>query len=715
MNISYNPSEDRFNITSNGISIKKYPSDVTSYLYGKNTDLLVGSGLRAPFIKENVTTTDDTSYPYIRVGGILKYHKNNFKNLRYGTIRFSVKKAICTNDYAYFNLINYQGGIEQGTYTLKYSHTTNGNQDVVETLNIVVTKNNANINDIVGYIQSAIETKFISPRPIKAERIANGIMIRTLFDSGVATTGRIKCVEGTLLEYFSLENDLIFSAPDNDTVIFGLKDDNDNNNQILFIHKTDGNLYLIMSNEDGTYTLTKKVCSWNWTNEEFTEFELNFDSDVFNVLVNGKFAIKPSDTVGFAEGSTTDLENIVRSELTNTHLVLVGKYNNIQGDTYDYNKIVIYNTKQHCGTYTPLNNEFQYNGDGYVIYNYGQLSAFDDKKLTIEGEGAFNFQMLDGSSLMVESNSIADFKQKVEALDYDTTSTLSFETASDLIFKVQFIGEGAILNKFSFDKGTVVYDDNDPYNFEDIYDWVRRECGAPQVVCELTNEQIYDALSEAVESYNKYRNYDKNISIESLDGSSETDLKRGYSKKEGTYFILPPGISDKDVIDIFFHPRYSCAWFGAGNDFINNVMAQTFFSRAADMSTTAADYYIYRSSLNDISNILGTQISWRIYNNHLHITPNNMEWLDQVSIGIVYKQPLTVEEIRNSWQIKRYCLGRSMMILGMIRGTFASGVPAGDMTVQFNSETLLSRGKELIDEALTSMKKEQYPLFMIWN
>lgn len=851
MNKIYSPSQDRFNINGDTITIRRFPVDNVATFLNNQLNLQNGKGLLTPFAQSNVTVTDDLSYPYTRVGeheeggvitlgnGLLKYHKSNFSDFKDGAIRFSVKKAECVNDYSYISLKGFQG-CSAGTYSINLEvKDSNDNITALQPISFTLASSTELAAQLQNAIQASIESTFQVPRPVSATLVSDeDILLQTPYTSGVATISKLLVSSGdTFLSshFTSVTDELVFSAPEHDSVVFSLVEDNSSNNKILFVHETDGNLHLYMWDSTGTYYLHKNLCAWNWTNNEFTEFELNFDSSTATFLANGEF-ITSFEMVGRTVSSELDVENIVRATHPNTNLVLVGQYANdnrdcyryqrfsnfdgnlaignyefdipittssgstvdedvtvvvssaittttgiasafnnafnllnydiaitcyatdsttiefrtsgsedvtgvdsftvssraleanfaanpvsgdyvevpVYGDAYDYNLIAIFNKKQHCGAYTTSSID-SYDGTGYVDFNYGQLSAFDDKTLTLSGSGSFNFKLLDGSLVMATSNSIAEFKTLVEAIDYNTTSTLSFETANDCIFRVTFLASDSILTGLSFNPGTAVYDEDDPYNFEDIYMWVRRSLGYPQVACELTDEQIYDALLKAVDKYNRYRNWSESLQIESLESQTVNDLTRGESPKEGKYFILPPNIDENDIIDIFFQPRYSCAWFGAGNDFMNNVVSQTFFARTSDMSISAADYYIYRSSLNDISNLLGTQISWRTYNHHLFITPNNLEWLDQFAIGIKFRSTLSVDEIRNSYLIKDLTLAYSMITLSLIRGTFTSGVPMGDTIVQLNAETLMTQGTDLRDKTIGIMQKEQRPLFMVFT
>ena len=748
MNINCVPYE-AFDIKSNSISLKSYPGDMIMYFSGKSTDLNLTSsaGLVTPYDPTAPTEHvyvryDETANPYtfIDKGYSLTYYKNNFRNFQKGAIRFTVKKEDCIDDYSYQDFFGFKGVNEPGTYNIFLTITTNGTTQLFPITFLLQAEDLNNLLLIQAKIQDAIDRSYSQsmslPFILKAEVLEKGgqqfLRFRTVITSGVAVAGHIKMApsgnENSLIAWFEdIHEPSYYSAPDVDTKVLSIHEASGINNEISLIHTSDnpellgglaepGCLYLFMADENGEFTLTKKIAPWTFDNENFTEIELNFDDSLSNVIINGKVAAF-FETVGV--NSTGSYDSIVRSVNPETYLTLING-----GDAYGFKEIDFFDKKQHCGNYTSPESVTDYDGRAYVEYEYGDIMLFDDKSLDIEGEGSLFFEALDDGipltdkdGKVIASGDIDTFKKLFENLDYDPTSTLSFE-ALDLTFKVTFLGKDGVINKFALNEGTQVYDENNPYNFEDLYDWVRRQLGAPQITCELTDDQIYDALCKAVEKYNKYRNWNENLNIYNLDGADPEDttlLRKGHSEREGNYYILPSHISDKDVVDIFFQPRFSTCWFGAGDTFLNNVMAQTFFGLYGGIVQNSADYYIWRGSCNDISNIIGTQISWRIYNHHLYITPGNLHALDQFRVGIKYRPSLTVEEIRNSEDIKALTLAYAMRTLGLIRGSFGGSIQAGDIAIQLNAETLLAEADKLEDKTIALLKSEQKPLWMIWT
>ena len=737
MNIICTPS-NAFDITSNSISLKQYADDVLTYFSGTNEhlDLTYGSGLLTPYEPQDPPTEfvfvkqDQTELPYTLVdrGHSLTYYKNNFRNFKSGCLRFTVKKEYSDFNYAYQDVGGFQGA-EIGTYVI-YINTKNHSTTQTYTIGITLTQNydTDNLAGLSQAINYVIRNNPNLAGVFYTLVVDNKLRFRTTIDVGTATKGYIELTkignEASIDTWFTKRYEpLYFSAPTEDTKVISFHEDSGTNNEISIIHKTDGYIYLFMSDETSTFTLTKKLCQWVWDNEDWIEFELNFDDSLSNFIANGK--VKAFfETVG-VNASETEYSSIIRSDVQNTFLTFVNN-----GDGYGFREVDVFNKKQHCGAYTPPDSidTSAYEGNAFIEYDYGDIKVFDDSSIKIDSTGSLLFEAFDGTiplsytdeqgnTVVVSSDNPDDFIARFKNVDYNPDSTLSFEP-SDLIFKITFLSKDATISGFEFDNGTEVYDKDDPYNFEDLYAWVRRQLGAPQITCELTDDQIYDALCRAVEKYNKYRNWNENLSIQDLDNPDPEDttiLRKGYSKEEGNYYILPAHISDKDVVDIFFQPRFSTCWFGAGDTFLNNVMAQTFFGLYGGIVQNSADYYIYRVSCSDISNLIGTQVSWRIYNHHLYMTPNNLHDLDQFKVGIKYRPSLTVEEIRNSEDIKALTLAYAMKTLGLIRGSFGGSVQAGDIAIQLNADTLLAEADKLEDKTIALLKSEQKPLWIIWT
>lgn len=732
MNLICTPS-DAFDITSNSISLKQYTNDTLMYFSGTNTDLSItyAEGLLTPYNPTQPTEyvfvkQDETELPYTLVdrNHSLTYYKNNFRNFKSGCIRATVKKEYSDFNYAYQDVGEFVGA-EAGSYSI-FINTKNHSSvnTYIIKLTLAQSYNADNLAGLSQAINYVIRNDVELAGVFYTQVIDGKLRFRTTIDVGTATKGYLSIPEigneSSISAWFGKKySPSYFSAPNVDTKVISFHEASGTNNEISIIHKTDGFIYLFMSDETSKFTLTKKICQWEWDNEDWVEFELNFDDSLSNFIVNGK--VKAFfETVG-VDASGTEYDSIIRSSLQETYLTFVNG-----GDGYGFREFDVFDKKQHCGAYVSPDSVTSYDGTSYIEYDFGEIKVFDDSNFNIETEGGILFEAFDGgfplsytdeegNTIVVSSTDKDEFIELFKNVDLDPNSTLSFDSI-DLNFKLTFLSKDAKVNKFEFDNGTEVFDNNDPYNFEDLYAWVRRQCGAPQVTCELTNDQIYDALCRAVEKYNKYRNWNENINIADIGGTEETDLKRvDGGKAEGIYFQIPAHIADTDIIDIFFQPRFSTCWFGAGDTFLNNVMAQTFFGLYGGIVQNSADYYIWRVSCNDISNIIGTQVSWRIYNHHLYFTPNNLKDLDQFRVGIKYRPALTVEEIRNNENIKALTLAYAMRTLGLIRGSFGGSIQAGDIAIQLNSETLLAEADKLEDKTIELLKKEQKPLWMIWT
>lgn len=724
MKLNLYPTE-AFDVTSSAITLRSLPESVISDLsIDSKLSLKNASYFADPIIKDDVDLfgLDEAKYDptFARVckGGRLVYHKDNFNNLcNTGTIKFTVKKADCKNDYAYQTFSGFSE-IPAGKYKDLFVIThSNGNPDVRFKGTLTLTNPVYNISDLADLL-NAVNWRPNTNNAVRGFEFIVGLggtlVLKTVYEEGLATTGRIEAEGDLFNQYFTTKSDaLVYSAPEVDTDIIKFMQSNSNDSKIAITHRIDGMLYLEMYDESGEYKLEKYLCDWNFTNEEFTEFALNFTLPVIYFMVNGKVV---QTITGVGHGSSElDVEAIDRGTNPQTYLKLVDG-----GDAYDYASLTVYDEMQNSEDYEP--GAFDSYIGSYITYDIGDITLYEDFDITINDSGDFTYTILNGTEEIVSSNNwdglLNEFKEYVKENSTEDEEGKTSLDIEDLIVKIEFDSEGASVFGFGVDQGTGSDSPENPANFDEIYDWVRRKLGYPQVPVELTDSQIYDALTDAIDRYNKWRNWNENLYIADITDNKEKEGKeflKVVKDHEGTSYIIPNNIADKDIIDIFFQPRYTAAWFGSGSDFINDVVAQTFFSRAIDMSTNAADYYIYRMSLNDISNLIGTQLSWRVYNHRLYITPNDLPLLDQFRLGVRYRESLSVEEIMNSWQIKRLTLANAMITLGMIRGTFTTGIPAGDMTIMLNSDTLISRGNELRTEVENELKKEQKPLFMIWT
>ena len=241
------------------------------------------------------------------------------------------------------------------------------------------------------------------------------------------------------------------------------------------------------------------------------------------------------------------------------------------------------------------------------------------------------------------------------------------------------------------------------FDYTEIFRYIRSMLGHPITIVELTEEHLYDAVSYAVYYFNYYRN------------SKENMLKVKLTMNLDGSYNLPKEIAGQDdIIDILFRPSYPFSFFGGTN---NDIMSQSYINwffqnnKNGGFSSMASDYYVSLSTINDISNILGTKIGYRFFGEKLFITPNQGPGLD---VAIVFKSAATVQEINTNMLIKKLALAKAKQILGEIRSSFGGTIPGGTENIQLKSSEFVTQGKEDEQEALQELQRLQEPLFIMF-
>lgn len=697
--ISYYP-ESNFVTNSNGeIALRSIPESAVAYMKG-TPYLRQSDGFSSPLERSNYHVDDDTLNSSVIVDGGVFYHKNNFNNFKYGTIKFEVKKEEEGNSnyskqvMSGYNTdsfeLNTPYAVKLRTYTL--------NTENIQIINLEYSTTPSIINIYTDLLDKldVMDSEVTVNLDIENDNLE---FISRISGQAIGIKFEVLEEEGThnLSELFNeVKEPTYFNSPANDSNLFSLVGD-DNCNSIYFIHKTDGKIHLTLTNETGEYTLNKELADYSFTNEEFKLFELEINPNTTTFYIDGKVeCVFP--TIGHHADDYGRVENITRNN-PSTYLMLGGKINNIQSDSYSYKEFGVYNKNREESL---LNIEHS-----YVVLNFGRSRVYDNKSLDFKVEGPFEFTMLDGSLEMKNTTDVRELKEFFEELELDKETSLSFETANDLMFRIEFKDETSVLKEYNVSLGNMdlAESSNQPYNFEDVFDFIRRGCGYPQVPVELTDEQLMDSLDEAVFEYKRYRDF--HVAMDTV--SVHEDL----IMEEDGGIRLPPHISPDDVIDVLVKPRFTWAWFGGANHFMNNVFMQSFF-RAGDIVSGASDMYIYRSSIQDVSNLMGTNFSWSVMNNKLYILPQNVI-NENVSIGLKYQDSISVDEIRNSMEIKKLALACAKIKLGTIRQTFGNSIPGGESTIQLNGDALIAKGEEEREKLIAEMKLRQEPLGFIWT
>lgn len=238
----------------------------------------------------------------------------------------------------------------------------------------------------------------------------------------------------------------------------------------------------------------------------------------------------------------------------------------------------------------------------------------------------------------------------------------------------------------------------DVVDYSELYRYVRGKLGEPQIPAEITDEQLSDALSDAVYHYNRWRNFNENIYFTNLSGTNQS----GYD--------IPAIVGGaENIIEIILRPRFPFTYYAGRTDLMSNLYVTALFQRyTSGFTQMLSDYYLTITLESDINIILGNQVSWEINNGKLfiHPTPNDL------AVGIRYKGAMSAAEIVTNYWIRRLVLAEAKIVLGNIRSTFKNGIPGGSEVLQLNGPELMAEGKEEKEAAINELKKMTEPTFL---
>lgn len=695
-NILYKP-EKAFKVENGITSLKEYNENLIALL-GSQFNMLVGKGIKTPVV-DNATLEDfgpfGGSTKKLKVQGSVVYDSSNFQEFEHGTISLWVKtekengtgvcrqslkdvKAVSENLLPYVLGVDIINDAETQHYEIVI-HLEANNTLETQTTDIYESIRTAlQYDEQSGFVHqinvNKTETDIILFTNYETDRIritdvveydGEYIDLRTLFTS--VSTSRYTNIPTENIDFFKLDGEFA---------------------HLTLTHKTDGNIW---GKFEGVVNEIM-LCRWNYTNREWMNLEIGFNEDVIIVLQDG--VVK----------NMVPTSGILR-EKPETDLILSGT----TADPYSFGEIAFFNEVRNIKKYEVVRESMSIypTNNPYIELHYGNAKFNTGKGVEITGSGELGFTLYNGATAVIGGNT---YEESLNKTEFENEFLVEpFDNYSNMILRVYFHSDGNISPEFtdvvfSYGQAEPSEDNSIASNFEGIFGFIRRSLGWPRVPVELTDEQLLDALNQAVFHYKKFRNYKTGLDI-----VNTNDLDRA----EDGGFFLPLGIDEDDIMEVIFRPRYSWTWYSGDNNLMANLYMQNLFS-GYDLSRSAADYYIAFTTQNDLRNILGTQSGWTIMNSKLYLFPK-FDGLDSMKIGIKYRQTVSVDEINTNVQIRQLALAYAKITLGNIRATFGNTIPGGDAMINLNGTELIQQGQTERDTLIQDFIKQQPLIPMFWT
>ena len=700
--IFYKP-ENAFKIESGITSLKEYDENLIALL-GSQFDLLIGKGIKTPTVNnaefENYGPFEGSTQR-MKVSGSVAYDSSNFQDFEHGTISMWVKsdkedgtnyskQTLRTVKSTSENLLPYILGVdvsnEAETQHYEIEISLEGSNDLEGQVADIY----ESVRNALGYNEE-YTTNF--PHQINVSKTETDVTFFTNYETDKINIVDVVAFTGEYIDlrtlFTSVSPSTYFNAPTEDVDFFKLDGEFAG---ITLTHKTDGNIW--GSFEGITNELL--LCRWGHTNREWMNLEIGFNEQVVVVLQDGVMK------------NMLPTSGILR-EKPETSLVLSGS----DTDPYYFGEVAFYNEVKHIKNFDlPTKSMPIYSTENpYLSIHYGVVRTYEDRTVALNSSGEVGYTLYSGPNPIIggttygDSLDKTDFENKFkEHIENSTTHDFS-----DMTLRVYFHSDGSSSPSFTsaeFYYGTVEPNDDktNPSNFDGLFGFIKRSLGWPRVPCELTDDQMLDALNQAVYHYKRFRNYKTNMDV--------TDTAT-LSRAEDGSFYLPAGLDSDDIMEVIFKPRYSWTWYSGDNNLMANLYMQNLFS-GYDLSKSAADYYIAFTTQNDLRNILGTQSGWSIMNGRLYLFPK-FDGLETMNIGIKYRETVSIEEINTNVQIKQLALAYAKITLGNIRATFGNQIPGGDSMITLNGTELIQQGQTERDTLIQDFIKQQPILQMIWT
>jgi len=228
--------------------------------------------------------------------------------------------------------------------------------------------------------------------------------------------------------------------------------------------------------------------------------------------------------------------------------------------------------------------------------------------------------------------------------------------------------------------------------------YVLRQLGWPLIRVEITEEQLTDAILDAIQLYHEYAAMEYELRVIPVIGSVSQ---------------LPDDINSKFISEVIFERSYFdsiSAAMGASDSMadLGGVMSldQLSGGTSAVANFDIAQYYMYMQQLEDFKKTVGLQQTWRIFGREIHLYPAARTFS---RIGIVYKPMMSEAEAEQSQWIKKYSVAGAMMIVGRIRSKL-SGFSSTGATISADGEAMKSEARTELDKLELALQGMGMPM-----
>ena len=240
------------------------------------------------------------------------------------------------------------------------------------------------------------------------------------------------------------------------------------------------------------------------------------------------------------------------------------------------------------------------------------------------------------------------------------------------------------------DQDPSLYVDNDELSV--LKKYVLRKLGWPLIRVEITDEQLVDAILDAVQVYHEYAAID--YQIERVNPST------------GNVIDIPDHINGKFIVDVLFQRDYFdslSAGLGAMGyaETMGGVLPYDASGRSPIVGNfDLAQYYLYLQHMEDFKKLVGITRQWEAFGRKIHLYPATMV---QKEVGILYKPMLNEGSAGQSKWIKDYAVAGAQMTVGIIRSKLG-GFSSTGANLSVDGEAMKSEARAQLDKLEESIK-----------